>query len=116
MPGSELLRDRERLATAVQEAGAIAKKFFRGPLKQWTKGQGDSPVTEADIASNDLLKERLVEPGDGVEDAPRDACPVVTRPSSRAVALSSSQVLSVPSSISAMRLPATPSPSNGRER
>ena len=65
MPASELLRDRERLATAVQEAGAIAKKFFRGPLKQWTKGQGDSPVTEADIASNDLLHERLVEPGDG---------------------------------------------------
>ena len=65
MPASELLRDRERLATAVQEAGAIAKKFFRGPLKQWTKGQGDSPVTEADIASNDLLHKRLVEPGDG---------------------------------------------------
>ena len=61
MPASELLRDRERLATAVQEAGAVAKKFFRGPLKQWTKGQGDSPVTEADIASNDLLHKRLVE-------------------------------------------------------
>jgi myo-inositol-1(or 4)-monophosphatase len=65
LPESELLRDRERLATAVQEAGAIAKKFFRGPLKQWTKGQGDSPVTEADIASNDLLRKRLVEAGDG---------------------------------------------------
>jgi myo-inositol-1(or 4)-monophosphatase len=65
LPGSELLRDRERLAMAVQEAGAIAKKFFRGPLKQWTKGLGDSPVTEADIASNDLLQKRLVEPGDG---------------------------------------------------
>jgi myo-inositol-1(or 4)-monophosphatase len=65
LPESELLRDRERLATAVQEAGAVAKKFFRGPLKQWTKGQGDSPVTEADIASNDLLQKRLVEPGDG---------------------------------------------------
>jgi myo-inositol-1(or 4)-monophosphatase len=65
LPESELLRDRERLATAVQEAGAIAKKFFRGPLKQWTKGQGDSPVTEADIASNELLHKNLVETGDG---------------------------------------------------
>ena len=65
MPESELLRDRERLAKAVQEAGAVAKKFFSGPLKQWTKGHGDSPVTEADIASNDLLREHLVESGDG---------------------------------------------------
>lgn len=65
MPESELLRDRERLATAVQEAGAIAKKFFRNSLKHWTKGLGDSPVSEADIASNDLLQKRLVEPGEG---------------------------------------------------
>ena len=65
MPASELLRDRDRLAIAVQEAGAVAKKFFRGPLKQWTKGQGDSPVTEADIAANELLHKHLVEAGDG---------------------------------------------------
>ena len=65
MPESELLRDRERLAVAVKQAGAVAHKFFRGPLKQWTKGQGDSPVTEADIASNDLLQKLLVEAGDG---------------------------------------------------
>jgi myo-inositol-1(or 4)-monophosphatase len=65
LPASDLGRDRDRLAAAVREAGAIAKKFFRGPLKQWTKGQGDSPVTEADIASNDLLQKQLVEPGDG---------------------------------------------------
>jgi myo-inositol-1(or 4)-monophosphatase len=65
LPASEHSRDLERLATAVQEAGAIAKKFFRGPFKQWTKGEGDSPVTEADIASNDLLHKHLMEPGDG---------------------------------------------------
>ena len=65
MPASELLRDRERLAAAVMKAGAVAKKFFGGPLKRWTKGQGDSPVTEADIASNDLLYQHLMEPGDG---------------------------------------------------
>jgi myo-inositol-1(or 4)-monophosphatase len=65
LPVSELLRDRERLATAVKEAGAVAHKFFRGPLKSWTKGEGDSPVSEADIASNDLLHRHLVEAGDG---------------------------------------------------
>lgn len=65
MPVSELARDRERLVAAVREAGGIARQFFRGPLKHWTKGAGDSPVTEADIASNDLLHKHLVEPGDG---------------------------------------------------
>ena len=66
MPASELsARPRRALAAAVQEAGAVALKFFRGPLKQWTKGTGNSPVTEADIAANDLLHEHLVEPGDG---------------------------------------------------
>ena len=65
MPGSESVRDRERLAAAVQAAGEIALKFFKGPLKHWTKGEGDSPVSEADIAANDLLHKLLVEPGDG---------------------------------------------------
>jgi myo-inositol-1(or 4)-monophosphatase len=61
----ERLRDRERLAGAVKEAGAVALSYFRGPLRSWTKGKGDSPVTEADIASNDLLQRRLVLPGEG---------------------------------------------------
>ena len=69
MPGSDVsserLRDRERLAAAVKEAGAIALSYFRGPFKSWTKGAGDSPVTEADIASNDLLHQRLVSAGEG---------------------------------------------------
>jgi len=62
---SELSRERERLGAAVKSAGAVAMQFFRGPLKHWTKGAGDSPVTEADIAANDLLHTHLVEPGDG---------------------------------------------------
>ena len=56
--------DRARLSAAIQDAGAIALKTFGGPLKSWTKS-GDSPVTEADIAVNDLLLERLLGPGDG---------------------------------------------------
>ena len=50
--------ERARLATAVREAGALALKSFGGPLKSWTK-QGNSPVSEADIAVNNLLRERL---------------------------------------------------------
>ena len=65
MPASEFTQDTERLAAAVKDAGAVVLKYFRGPLKSWTKGAGDSPVSEADIASNDLLQARLVDAGDG---------------------------------------------------
>lgn len=57
--------DRERLVAAVQEAGAQVLKFFGQQVKHWTKGTGDSPVTEADIAANEILQGRLCEPGDG---------------------------------------------------
>jgi myo-inositol-1(or 4)-monophosphatase len=59
------LHDRDRLAEAVQEAGAMAFKLFGGPLKSWTKGEAASPVTEADIAANELLHKHLLRPGDG---------------------------------------------------
>ena len=69
MPVSELApsraEDAARLAAAVQEAGAVALKFYKGPLKKWTKGEGDSPVTEADIAANELLHAHLLRPGEG---------------------------------------------------
>ena len=64
-PSAERRRDCELLAGAVRDAGAVALKYFRGELKSWTKGKSESPVTEADIASNDLLRERLLAPGDG---------------------------------------------------
>jgi len=57
--------DRERLVAAVQEAGAHALKFFVQQFKHWTKGAGDSPVTEADIAANEILQHRLLASGDG---------------------------------------------------
>ena len=67
MPASEPSRvsDLDRLAVAVRDGGAIAQKFFRGTFKSWTKGEGDSPVSEADIAVNDLLRARLPREGDG---------------------------------------------------
>ena len=48
------------LADTVREAGALALSLFRTELKNWTKG-ASSPVTEADIAVNDLLEKRLRE-------------------------------------------------------
>ena len=69
MPASEAspahAEDRERLVSAIRDAGAIALKTFRGDaLKSWIKGR-DSPVSEADIAVDDLLRRRLPLPGDG---------------------------------------------------
>ena len=53
-----LKRDSALLAAAVREAGALALSLFRTELKNWTKG-ASSPVSEADIAVNDLLEQRL---------------------------------------------------------
>ncbi len=49
----------EQLTAAVRAAGEIALRTFRQPLRQWTKG-ASSPVSEADIAVNDFLRERLL--------------------------------------------------------
>ena len=61
----ELSRIAERLAAAVREAGALALSMFGTPLKNWTKGPTSSPVSEADIAVDKLLRERLTGGGDG---------------------------------------------------
>jgi myo-inositol-1(or 4)-monophosphatase len=53
-----LARDAQLLSTSVREAGALAKSLFRTELKNWIKGKS-SPVSEADIAVNDLLEQRL---------------------------------------------------------
>jgi myo-inositol-1(or 4)-monophosphatase len=53
-----LARDSALLADTVREAGALALSLFRTELKNWTKG-ASSPVSEADIAVNDLLEKRL---------------------------------------------------------
>ena len=48
-------RDTRLLKDTVREAGALALSLFRTELKNWTKG-ASSPVSEADIAVNDLLE------------------------------------------------------------
>jgi myo-inositol-1(or 4)-monophosphatase len=52
------------LTATVREAGALALKTFKGDLKHWTKA-GDSPVSEADMAVDALLKARLPMPDVG---------------------------------------------------
>src|SRR5947199_459902 len=53
-----LQRDAALLVATVREAGALAHSLFRTELKNWTKG-ASSPVSDADIAVNDLLEQRL---------------------------------------------------------
>jgi myo-inositol-1(or 4)-monophosphatase len=53
-----LARDAALLRDAVLEAGTLALSLFRTELKNWTKG-ASSPVSEADIAVNDLIERRL---------------------------------------------------------
>ncbi len=50
--------DLKLLEESAREAGAVAMSFFGAGARRWTKGD-DSPVTEADIAVDRLLRERL---------------------------------------------------------
>ena len=55
---NEPTRDAVLLRNTVREAGALALSLFRTELKNWTKG-ASSPVSEADIAVNELISGRL---------------------------------------------------------
>src|SRR5258708_38140414 len=60
--------------------------------------------------------QRLLGEGEGGEDVPRDAWPVLLRPSWRAERRSRNQLVSTPSATMARRGLATPSPSEGLGR
>ena len=65
MPATEVVdlpQQAERLAHSVRRAGALALSMFGTPLKNWIKG-ASSPVSDADIAVDLLLREKLT--GDG---------------------------------------------------
>ena len=53
-----LARDAALLTDTVREAGRLALSLFRTELKNWIKG-ASSPVSEADIAVNELIAGRL---------------------------------------------------------
>jgi len=48
-----------RLSTHVREAGSLALSMFGTPVKRWTKDES-SPVSEADIEVDRLLRDRLL--------------------------------------------------------
>lgn len=55
---TDLAQDAALLAATVREAGALALSMFRTELRIWTKG-ASSPVSEADIAVDELVRARL---------------------------------------------------------
>lgn len=55
MPATDLAL----LVEAAEAAGQVALRYWRGALKSWDKGGGAGPVSEADLAVNDLLEQRL---------------------------------------------------------
>lgn len=61
MPASEIdLEDLETLKSVAREAGALAMDYFeRADVRFWDKSK-DHPVTEADLAVNALIRERLM--------------------------------------------------------
>jgi myo-inositol-1(or 4)-monophosphatase len=63
-PAGERQNARQVLAATLREAGAIALKTFQTPVRSWLKDQS-SPVSEADIAVDHFLRERLAGPGSG---------------------------------------------------
>jgi myo-inositol-1(or 4)-monophosphatase len=53
-------RDLALLTDAAREAGRIALRYWRRNPQVWDKGGEHGPVTEADLAVNDMLKARLL--------------------------------------------------------
>jgi myo-inositol-1(or 4)-monophosphatase len=58
LSGNDLTREAALLKDSVRQAGALGLSLFRTELKNWIKG-ASSPVSEADIAINELLEHRL---------------------------------------------------------
>ena len=53
-------RDLALLTEAAREAGRIALRYWRKDPQVWDKGGEHGPVTEADLAVNDILKAKLL--------------------------------------------------------
>ncbi len=76
MPGRDLSTDLALLTEAAHRASAIAMRFWRHDVQVWHKDDNQGPVTEADLAVNDMLKAMLLgaRPGYGwlSEESPND--------------------------------------------
>jgi myo-inositol-1(or 4)-monophosphatase len=56
LPGPD---DLSLLLAAAEGAGAIARRHFGAGVRVWDKGDGQGPLTEADLEVNDYLRDRL---------------------------------------------------------
>ena len=54
------MSDLSLLTDAAQAAGEVALPFWRRTHKSWEKAEGAGPVTEADLAVDAMLKDRLL--------------------------------------------------------
>lgn len=59
MPEADAARDRDLLRDAALAAGAIARRHFGNGPETWDKGDGQGPVTEADLEIDAMLKADL---------------------------------------------------------
>ncbi len=59
MPVPDPLEDLALLIEAARGAGRIAARFFRDDPETWDKPDGAGPVTEADLAVDAMLRDRL---------------------------------------------------------
>lgn len=59
MPALDHETDLELLTEVAQSAGRLALRYWKRAPEHWDKGDGAGPVSEADLAVNDLLAERL---------------------------------------------------------
>ena len=59
MPGPDAAEDLALLVEAARGAGRIAARYFRDEPEVWDKPDGAGPVTEADLAVDDMLRDRL---------------------------------------------------------
>jgi myo-inositol-1(or 4)-monophosphatase len=57
-PDDDFVRLRAALDAAVRDAGLLTRSMQTADLKSWTKS-GSSPVSDADHAANDLIRDRL---------------------------------------------------------
>lgn len=59
MPEADAVRDRDLLRDAALAAGDIARRHFGNGPETWDKGDGQGPVTEADLEIDAMLKGNL---------------------------------------------------------
>ncbi|MBM3506127.1 MAG: 3'(2'),5'-bisphosphate nucleotidase CysQ [Alphaproteobacteria bacterium] len=59
MSGARLRQDFQLLRAAVEEAAVLARRYYARGAEVWEKSPGN-PVTEADLAVDELLKKRLL--------------------------------------------------------